>query len=292
VASVAGNATTGDAQTSPMIFGASVAGPGHIRHSLPCQDAHEWAVFGKGRGYFAIADGLGSARHSSTGATTAVAAAVEAANALMRRRRTVDVRRVAVACVVKARSALEAKAKEDSVPLDSLACTIISVAVMGDSVCVAHIGDGAVVVRTETGVEVLSSPEESKFIDQVTPITIAGWRDKIRVTPLLKGASVVAAFSDGCQRAALTSVDGRFTPSGGFIAPLFSFVEAAGSAGEGAIELRSFLAGSKMSAHSEDDKTLVLAALQADIAPNLLGRVLSRIGVVVRTFGSRLRKFP
>jgi len=61
------------------------------------------------------------------------------------------------------------------------------------------------------------------------------------------------------QHAALRKEAGRLAAHEGFFGPLFSFVRDAPDDAED--QLRRLLEGPKISEHSDDDKTLVLALL-------------------------------
>jgi serine/threonine protein phosphatase PrpC len=135
----------------PYIFGASVIGPSHIEKGTPCQDACKYAIIPPNCGVIAVADGLGSASKSDTGAQIAVEAALDVGKATISKKKIAetDLSDAAKEAVAFARKELEAKATKEQCSLHDLACTIIVAIFYEDNVSVAHIGDGAVVAKTE-----------------------------------------------------------------------------------------------------------------------------------------------
>ncbi|MBE9591933.1 MAG: protein phosphatase 2C domain-containing protein [Proteobacteria bacterium] len=248
------------------IFGASVIGPSHIDKGTPCQDACKYAIIPPNLGVIAVADGLGSASKSDTGAQVAVEAALEEGKATITKKKiaVTDLSDVAKEAVAFARKELEAKATKEQCSLHDLACTIIVVIFHEDSVSVAHIGDGAVVAKTEEGLRLISAPGDSEYVNEVIPLTTNDWEQSLRITPKISGVECVAVFTDGCQRAALLRTQNGLQPYDRFFEPLFSYAQELEVLEEGEQDIRDFLASQKMSEHSEDDKTLVIAALKKE----------------------------
>ncbi|MCA1830354.1 MAG: PP2C family serine/threonine-protein phosphatase [Actinomycetota bacterium] len=227
------------------IVGASVVGASHVRAGLPCQDAFAVA---SGDGYvaLAVADGMGSAARADAGAATAVEAALE----------TVD---DPASMIERARAALEARAASDECDVRDFACTLI-VAVTRDGITsTAHIGDGAVAgLRAEGVVDMLSEPAHSEYVNEITPLTADDWRSHVRLGGPFEDLAAIAAFTDGCERAAITPPGEAHA---GFFLPLFSFVRDGDDGDSAREQLAALLAGPKMTEHSDDDKTLVIAWL-------------------------------
>lgn len=231
-------------QTRVITRGASVAGVAHLRAGLPCQDRFAVHVHPDGTVVIAVADGLGSASRSHDGADTAVRVAVTAIDPMNG--------------LERARIAVDAYAAMHELEIRSLACTL-SVTVWRDGTAqTAHIGDGGVVVQRGDGLlQCLSGPGDSEYVEETDPLTMEGWRARVRVSDVVDDVTAIAAFTDGVQRAAMRP-DGA--PSDGFFSPLFGWAgEPASEEGE----LAGLLGGVKLSEHSDDDKTLVLAVLGA-----------------------------
>lgn len=246
-----------------VIVGVSEIGPLHLQKDLPCQDACAFESLPPDFTVIAVADGLGSAAKSDLGARTAVEAAVHGGKVLAVSQPSEGrgLPEVTKRCILAARSALEEKATYEQCQLRDLACTIIVVMAQGNTVCVGHIGDGAVVVKTTDGLRLLSSPGESEYTNEVTPLTSDGWEESLRVSESVSGVFCVAVFTDGCQRAALKKSDSGLAPFGLFFEPLFAYVEGLTNVREGEEDFRDLLASKKICDNSEDDKTLVVAVL-------------------------------
>lgn len=246
-----------------LAFGASVTGPLHEENALPCQDA--FAIeSGTESLLIAVSDGLGSVRQSDLGATEAVKAAVIAGKAAMVEQfeRREDLPNLAKSVVVAARVSLEDVADHQGCELRDLACTFIAAILWRGDLVVAHVGDGAVVASTLDRLHVVSGPGESEYANEVVPITGDDWGDSLRISDVLSGVANLAVFTDGCQRAALSKQDGELRPFQGFFGPLFSYASGATDPLVAAEDLRKLLSSEKMTQHSEDDKTLVLAVCE------------------------------
>lgn len=244
----------------PYAVAAAVCGPHHRSVELPCQDAFA-AIIGSNRVVVAVADGLGSARHSHVGASISSQAAVADATARLERGPT-RLRTTCRASITSARKQLEAHARETGEELRSYASTLLVVCASGDSLAVAHIGDGAVVGDVGGRLELLSGPGSSEYANEVEPLTSETWRANVRVSGIFSGVTAFVAFTDGCQRAALLKAGTDVTPYPGFLSPLLQHARAASDPATASEELATLLDGPKMTEHSEDDKTLVIAILQ------------------------------
>jgi len=167
---------------------------------------------------------------------------------------------LATQSIIKARLTLELLARSEDLPITHFACTLISVVGRSRKVCAAHVGDGGVVVRRVDGLHLLSPPAVSEYVNEVDPLTGDGWREGLRVSPVIDQVESIAVFTDGCQRAALRRED-ELRPYPGFFDPLFAYARRISRLRDGQRDLRELLRCKKMSEHSDDDKTLVLAVL-------------------------------
>ena len=253
-----------DLQAIPYIFGCSVIGPLHVQMNLPCQDACAFETFAGGL-IIAVADGLGSASCSQVGARVAVETAVASAKSALSTENgsNVVLSDVLQGAVLAAREALVQRAAEEQCTLRDLACTIIVVASHDSEVAVAHIGDGAVVARTQQGLELASGPGASEYTNEVCPLTAMNWQESLRLVPTLHNVECVAVFTDGCQRAAFRKSAESLEPFSGFFGPLFSYAREESNQPEATAELERLLSSKKLCENSEDDKTLVVAVLTA-----------------------------
>ena len=236
------------------IIGASATGAGHARRGVPCQDAFH-VVQRDGAFVVAVADGLGSAARSDVGATLAVHAATT------RALRSIDgdPALAALEGVAAAREALALLAGLRRHPLTAFATTLLVAAVVDGRVGVAHIGDGAVVAMSGDEAYVLSPPAASEYLNEVDPLTAERWKENVRWVSSVAPIDGIALLTDGCQHAAIRRTNGTVLAHAGFFVPLFEYARSGVDPEEGSAALSKLLAGPKLSEHSDDDKTLVLA---------------------------------
>jgi len=255
--------TSGHPKLDYQILGASVIGPLHVINNIPCQDACAFETLSQGFGIIAVADGLGSACRSEIGATIAVGTVVNKVKELIINKKVeeIDLEEAAKGAISSARKALEEKADELQCKLRDLACTIIVVVMHNDSVAVAHIGDGAVVAKTNEGLKLISGPEDSEYANEVSPLTGKDWEQVLRTTSQVSGISGVMAFTDGCHRAVLRKTPDGLIPFAGFCEPLFSYARDVKDVKKAEEDIKELLLSKKICENSEDDKTLVIAIL-------------------------------
>lgn len=205
---------------APFAFGASVIGPLHVQKGLPCQDACAFEVVSAKYSIIVVADGLGSAAHSERGAAVAVQAALDSLKkGLEDGEPTGELLLGLVGGAVRAaRQALEEASVLENCALRDLACTLIVLTATPDSLAVAHIGDGAVVAETDRGLELVSAPADSEYVNEVVPLTSLSWEKALRIAPLVAGVKSVVVLTDGCQRAALKGQGNTLYLTKGFLA--------------------------------------------------------------------------
>lgn len=251
----------------PYIFGASVPGSSHIRYNIPCQDAFAYCTSSNieipNFGIIAIADGLGSAKNSDTGAKIAVESVIQRAKDILEKNISEHIDLNFIEDMVAfARNKLELKANEERCGIDEFACTIIVIIINNDNILIAHIGDGAVVGKKDNSTILLSGPEESEYANEVTPLTVTEWKSSLR-TKLISDIECIAAFTDGCQRAVLQKSQIDLIPYNGFFDPLFSYAhEIFNDKNQAEKDIEEFLSSQRMDDISNDDKTLIVAILK------------------------------
>jgi len=248
----------------PVIMGGSSTGPSHVRRGTPCQDAYAYRTIGPGWVVIGVADGLGSALKSDTGASVAVHAAVQNIQETLQNNPLtgVDLPPIIRVAASSAREAIIARAREEMCEVQDLACTLILAIAHKGGTTIGHIGDGAVVIEAGSALMVASGPGEAEFVNEVIPITSPGWKGAFKITEEEGPVDSIAVFTDGCQRAALKKVEGQLQPFGGFFTPLFGYLRSVSTREEGEQEIHDLLLSRKMNDSSEDDKTLVIGILR------------------------------
>jgi hypothetical protein len=230
----------------PAIFAASVAGPGHVRAGVGCQDAHGWRQLADGSVVLAVADGAGSARLAADGARAAVAGALAGTSV--------------PTALSSARGAVESLAGGRSVHPRELACTLLVCLWSHAGTVTGHIGDGACVAWVGEPPQwvLLSPPAPSEYTNETRFLTDSDWQRQIRLSHVAGCVEAVVLMTDGCQRAALHRTAQTWEPYPPFLTPILSYIRRVESQSEGTGELKALLTSPKLANHSDDDKTILI----------------------------------
>ncbi|HEX2090959.1 MAG TPA: PP2C family serine/threonine-protein phosphatase [Longimicrobiaceae bacterium] len=244
------------------VAAASVRGAAHARGEAPCQDAHGWSPLPDGGLVAAVADGAGTAALGEVGARTAVDALVELVRrALEEGGGGADPAAALCDAFPAALAAVRDEAQARGVDLSALATTLVAAVATPERTVAAQVGDGAIVVRDAGGsirsLEV--GGRRGEYLNETVFLTSPGALDPLPSMTWEAPASHLALLTDGLQLLALRLPAG--TPHPPFFEPLFRFVEQEPDAGRASERLRAYLASPKIGARTEDDVTLLLAAL-------------------------------
>jgi hypothetical protein len=145
------------------------------------------------------------------------------------------------------------------------AATMICAISDGRTTLCAHIGDGAVVLRERsTGRWVVGSwPDHGEYASTTTFVTDQP-AAKLRVSYVECQVDVIAAFSDGIERLVLDMA--AKAPAEGFFGvmalPVLTSEVASGRDHALSKHLKAFLGSEQVCARTDDDKTLIIAALR------------------------------
>ena len=241
----------------------SVCGSSHEKLGTPCQDASFWITQENNILLAAVADGAGSASHSDIGAQIAVQTAVETLSAepdLDNRLHTDPntFKPILIHALKTALKTIKKEAKTQGIKPRELASTLIILIATPHLVATAQIGDGAAVTQTQSGELIaLTTPDSGEYINQTT-FLISPNAIKMAQINLWQGSPThIALFSDGLQMLALQMPFGK--PHTPFFSPLFQFISKAGTTAQ--TQLTSFLQSPRVRERTDDDLTLLLAAL-------------------------------
>lgn len=240
------------------VVGASVEGSRHRADGRPCQDAHAVRSLPCGAVVVAVADGAGSAPRADTGAQIAALTAADTMAAAIEPRLPAGKRawrQLLAGTLVAARIAVDGTARNGGTAVTDLASTLTVVVITDAVVATAQVGDGTVVVATDGCLTTIGDTERSEYLNETTFLTSAAWAACARLEVISsENVRGVAVFSDGLERLALDMA--RRVPHAPFFTPLYQFA-ADEHANPG--DLAAFLASDRVCAHTDDDKTLVLA---------------------------------
>ena len=235
------------------VLGESVAGTSHCASGVPCQDAFRFRTFGPDSAWLAVAvaDGAGSAAHAEAGATLTCdelvrrVGLVPPESMLTRDGMTELFRGV--------REAVLAEAERLGVPGRELACTALLAVVGPAAAGFAQVGDGAIVV----GNRVVFWPEPAEYANATDFLTDDDFPARLRFEATDGPTDEVAVTTDGLQRLALDFA--AKAPHAAFFRPLFDALKSATDPESLVEPYRTFLESPRVSARTDDDKTLVIA---------------------------------
>jgi hypothetical protein len=245
------------------VVGAAVTGESHLKTGLPCQDYQASLLLPSGEGQtllIALADGAGSAEYSDLGARLAVEAALQVLqDSLTASDSThLDFESSMRSAFESAQQALFEASEGDEIPARSLATTLTCVAAVDGFLTVGQLGDGSVVVQTgEDELVAVTQPQRGEYANETFFLVQEDALDHLQVQVLHYPVHGLAVLSDGLMRLALQMPANL--PHLPFFKPLFSFTASVKDPEAAAEQLASFLSSERVSARTDDDKSLVLA---------------------------------
>ncbi len=244
-----------------VIIGASVQGSRHIEENCPCQDAFGLRLVGADHVIIAVADGLGSASQSATGAHLAVSSAINQVELKLLQGAPGNQRdwlNLFKEIFEKVHSRLEEEAAGNQRAVHDYATTLILALISPGYLVIGHIGDGAVIALDPLGaLSTVSGPQNGEYINDTFPITLPNAVDIARIQAIPSDLVGLALITDGLQLLSLHQSD--HTPHSPFFNPLFSQLPAIESGAVAAAKLSDFLMSPRVNNLTGDDKTLVLA---------------------------------
>jgi hypothetical protein len=245
------------------VVAASVGGTSHLKNNQLCQDAHHWQILPDNVLVAAVADGAGSAVSGKVGAMVAVEAAIENISVKQLTRRTLDdeqVRSVLNDAIIAAKLAVEDEAAAcDKQPQD-LATTLIITIATPELAAVVQIGDGMAVAKDRIGnLLALTMPDNGEYINATTFLTSPNALDTAQMRIWREAIVNVGVLSDGLQMLALNMAVGE--PHKPFFFPLFDFAANADDKAAAKEQLVKFLRSDRITQRTDDDLTLIIAAL-------------------------------
>jgi hypothetical protein len=242
-----------------LIVGSSATGKGHERRGLPCQDAFRVWHGPAGVDVIAVADGAGTASHAHLGATQAAELAIAAlwAHFLRGRATRPNIAEALTHAFATVRGELATYAERKRIPLASLATTLTVAVLMPDCLAVAQTGDGLVAARNDRGdLKAATRPQGGEYANETCFITGAGGEVPGFVA-VYTPVSALAVLTDGLLPIAADYKEQQ--PYRGFFDPMFAALHQATDPDTLTAHLAGFLASDRVNAHTDDDKTLVLA---------------------------------
>lgn len=247
----------------------------HRLDHRPCQDYGQVVKLDDNLILGAIADGAGTCELSHLGAQAAVGAAIrhgmnkyaerDEALPIARDQNDRNLARLIEDSTEVARDAIFASAKDQGLPGDALATTLLVFVAGPLGLSVAQIGDSVLVFRNGTGSYRLAlEPDRGEFANETLFVTDAAALSETRTETHSGTVSFIAAFSDGLVPVSIANED--MNPHAPFFQPLEDFVIGSMSDGDVHRGIRSFLRSDRLVERTDDDMTLMLCGWHADAA--------------------------
>jgi len=189
-------------------LGQAVQGRGHALKNIPCQDMVFFKKFTKTEGFTALADGAGSCSFSEAGAEVCTKSLGEIIRGkFFRYYKNKSLLRAEILAELLKR--LRKKAEALNADIKELSSTLLFVywkAVNGKVYYISgHIGDGLIIKSTKKGVEIISYPENGKYLNTTYFITSSSAFDHLRIyTDCILGDVGFLLMSDGTAESLYT----------------------------------------------------------------------------------------
>jgi len=257
--------------TNWRIVGASTIGSSHRATGSPCQDSN-WSTSCRttaGRQVLLAfaADGAGTASQGGAGAEAAMEATAEFLTASLELIPGESAAALLVECAGRVSTRIREVAAAAGLAPRDFACTWLGVVANDTAATVVQIGDGGVVIDVGGGLQMPVTPMSGEYANQTYFITDDDALERVRTATVPGRAERVAVFTDGIQRLAVDLT--RNVPHAPFFRGFFEVLSQAAAADEDRLHagLLDFLGGSEVEKRTDDDKTLVLAALGVPAEP-------------------------
>ena len=248
--------------------GARATGSSHLKQDLPCQDSFVCRVR-QGRDaqpllVAAIADGAGSADRAEAGSAFATSHFVDiVCDTFDGGAAPDDFAEILRHAIRETRLALHLKAGHDDREPDDYASTFLAAILSPAGGAVGQIGDGAVVISEPAGRwRPVHWPDHGEYANTTNFLTQIDALDMLRVASFDAPVRRLAMFSDGLERLVL-DFQNR-TAHAPFFDSIFSRLGPANGLGHCAQlsqNLSILLVSDKVNARTDDDKSLLCAAL-------------------------------
>ena len=258
-------------KTSPWTMArASCQGSKNRARQQTCQDHAQWAAmprFGQQPDTMvaALADGMGSAKHSGPAACIAVHAALRDMTRLLWREQQTDpqlLETILNSAALQARLSVQRLARSQDEDLLHYATTLLLLIHTGKYTATLQIGDGAAVVRTANELVTLAKPQRGEYANETNSLTGRGALQLADVSIVQPQQAITgfAMMTDGMMELSIDSA--TLKPYAPFFKALFGWLEEHDGTEHPNRELKQTLASEAVTSRTDDDTTLLLAIRQ------------------------------
>ena len=247
---------------------ASHIGTSHIKTGQRRQDAFSnFCCSNHDKEYFVgiVSDGAGSAEFGGEGASLACRKLGLAARRHFTVTQELPTQKTVEFWVDEIRDSIYRASQKRGKAARDFAATLVCAISDGDNTMFAHIGDGCAVFRERATSQWIAGtwPDHGEYASTTTFVTDQPVA-KLRITYLARPVDVICIFSDGIERMVLDMVEMK--PSAQFFGvmarPVIVSSVSAGKDASLSKHLWDYLGSESVNARTDDDKTLVIAALR------------------------------
>jgi len=252
---------------------ASATGTSHVRIKRGCDDAGA-CMFVVGRKESALvavcSDGAGSAQRSFVGSRIIVRAFCRSVRSYLQGGGTLDClsREIASDWLDDMRARIEVVARNVELTPRDFAATLVGCIIGNETAKVLHVGDGAAVYRMADSEEwtVGSWPSHGEYASTTYFVTDDP-APSFQLTAIEGAVSELAVFTDGIEHLVLNF--STRTPFPPFFNQMFSGFKSDGTGKSRQLSrhLCNYLNGPSVCDRTDDDKTLLLARRNRNVAP-------------------------
>jgi hypothetical protein len=160
----------------------------------------------------------------------------------------------------QARRRLSLEASIRGVATRELACTLLAAVLDTECAVLSQIGDGAIIYRDGGGYQIAFWPQSGEYANTTNFLTDGAFEDHVLVRLVAPGPDGIALLTDGLQPLALHYA--TQTAHAPFFDPMLDALRLEMDPDRLRDPLNQFLASRAVCERTDDDKTLVLAALR------------------------------
>jgi Protein phosphatase 2C len=243
---------------------ASCRGTSHVKQGTRRQDAVSCLGIDPQTLIAVVCDGAGSSSHGGEGASLTARTVVRRAADHLRATGELPINEIIWSWIDDIRDQLARASIARNIERRSFAATLVGVITRGSETVVFHIGDGAAVGRNaDSGTwDALSWPEHGEYASTTFFVTDDP-SVRLRIARPSAVLDAVAVFSDGIERLSLSFAETR--PHAPFFNGIIKPVQESEVSGcnlDLSAKLAAFLDSPNVNDRTDDDKSLVIAALR------------------------------
>ena len=237
---------------------ASVIGTSHIRDGSRCQDAYAISELSDGYLFAVVSDGAGTAKYGAFGAWLICRFLSVKFRKWLQNNSKLPCDEELANWIDQLRKQLSVIATRRETTSRQFAATLAAIIIAPNEIVTLHIGDSAIVGRSNGQWDVLCLPENGEYASSTYFVTDYS-APNLNISRHQRKYDAFALFSDGVGDLALSYIEQSAYPR--FLNPMLRPIDAA--LGNGRLiglseKLAAYLASPLVCERTDDDKTLIL----------------------------------